>query len=109
MRLALIGYGAIGQLIVARLKEEDALDLLDGILVRSRPETDPGVPVWYEAREMIAVEPDIVIEAAGHEALRAIGRGGRIGRGFGRRRGGRARGRRLQRKNSTRRRATAPG
>ena len=73
MRLALIGYGAIGQRIVARLEEEDALDLLDGVLVRSRPETDPGVPVWYDAREMIAVEPDIVIEAAGHEALRAIG------------------------------------
>ena len=73
MRLALIGYGAIGQLIVARLREEDALGLLDGILVRSPPGTDPGVPVWYDARELIAVEPDIVIEAAGHEALRAIG------------------------------------
>ena len=73
MRLALIGYGAIGQAIVARLREEDALDLLDGILVRSRPGTDPGVPVWCDAREMIAAEPDIVIEAAGHEALRAIG------------------------------------
>ena len=29
--------------------------------------------VWYDASEMIAVEPDVVIEAAGHEALRAIG------------------------------------
>ena len=73
MRFALIGYGAIGQAIVARLREEHALDLLDGILVRSRPDTDPGVPVWYDAREMIAIYPEIVIEAAGHEALRAIG------------------------------------
>ena len=73
MRLALIGYGAIGQLIVARLREEDALDLLAGILVRSPPRSDPGVPVWYDARETIAVEPDVVIEAAGHEALRTIG------------------------------------
>ena len=73
MRLALIGYGAIGQSIVARLREEGEVDLLDGILVRSQPKADPGVPVWYDARELIAVEPDIVIEAAGHEALRAIG------------------------------------
>ena len=73
MRLALIGYGAIGQSIVARLRELGEIDRLDGILVRSRPETDPGIPVWYDAEEMIAVEPDIVIEAAGHEALRAFG------------------------------------
>ena len=73
MRLGLIGYGAIGQLIVARLRELGEIDLLDGILVRSRPATDPGVPVWHDAGEMLAVEPDIVIEAAGHEALRAIG------------------------------------
>ena len=72
-RLALIGYGAIGRLIVARLRELGEIDALDGILVRSRPEDDPGVPLWYDAAEMIAVEPDIVIEAAGHEALRAVG------------------------------------
>ena len=73
MRLGLIGYGAIGQSIVARLRELGEIDRLDGVLVRSRPETDPGIPVWYDAEEMIAVEPDIVIEAAGHEALRAFG------------------------------------
>ncbi|MDE0385345.1 MAG: aspartate dehydrogenase [Defluviicoccus sp.] len=73
MRLALIGYGAIGRSIVARLRELGEIDRLDGILVRSRPGDDPGVPVWYDAEEMIAAGPDIVIEAAGHEALRAIG------------------------------------
>ena len=31
------------------------------------------MPVWYDAAEMIAAGPDIVIEAAGHEALRAVG------------------------------------
>ena len=72
-RLALIGYGAIGQAIVSRLRDLGEIDRLDGILARSRPRADPGVPVWYDAREMIGVEPDIVIEAAGHEALRAIG------------------------------------
>ena len=42
MRLALIGYGAIGQAIVARLRELGEIDRLDGILARSRPEADPG-------------------------------------------------------------------
>ena len=73
MRLALIGYGAIGQAIVARLRALGEIDLLGGILVRSRPAADPGVPLWHDAKEMIAARPDIVIEAAGHAALRALG------------------------------------
>ncbi len=73
MRLALIGYGAIGQAIAARLRERDELGLLAGILLRSPPKADPGVPVWYGVEALIAAGPDIVIEAAGHEALRTLG------------------------------------
>lgn len=73
MRLALIGYGAIGQAIVARLLERGELDSLAGILARSPPAADPGVPVWYDADALIAARPDIVIEAAGHAALRTLG------------------------------------
>ena len=73
MRLALIGYGAIGRAIADRLREDGELGLLAGILVRSPPETDPGVPVWRGVDALIAARPGIVIEAAGHEALRILG------------------------------------
>lgn len=73
MRLGMIGFGAIGQEIVARLSAEGALSDLAGILVRSDPAIDPGVKVWRDIGAMLDARPEIVIEAAGHEALRAYG------------------------------------
>ncbi len=73
MRLALIGYGAIGQAVAARLRERGEIGALAGILVRSPPAVDPGVPVWRDTASLTAAAPDTVIEAAGHAALRSIG------------------------------------
>ena len=73
MRLGLIGHGAIGRAIVERLDAEDALASLAGVLVRSDPATDPGVPVFRALDALLAARPEIVIEAAGHDAVAALG------------------------------------
>lgn len=73
MRLGMIGYGAIGHAIVERLRTEGTLPSLAGILVRSDPPDDPGVPVLRDLQALIAARPDVVIEAAGHDAVRAYG------------------------------------
>lgn len=69
MRFGMIGYGAIGHAIVERLEVEDRLGDLAGILVRSDPADDPGVPVWRNLEALIEARPKVVIEAAGHGAV----------------------------------------
>jgi aspartate dehydrogenase len=73
MRLGMIGYGAIGHAIVERLDVEGRLQDLAGILVRSDPADDPGVPIWHGVEALIAARPAVVIEAAGHAAVRDVG------------------------------------
>ena len=73
MRLGMIGYGAIGHSIVERLEAEGVLSSLTGILVRSDPAEDPGIPVLRDLNGLLKTAPDIVIEAAGHEAVHAFG------------------------------------
>ena len=73
MRLGMIGHGAIGQAIVERLQAEGALASLAGILVRSDPAADPGVAVFRDLDGLLRTSPDIVIEAAGHDAVAVYG------------------------------------
>ena len=73
MRLGMIGHGAIGRAIVERLDAEGTLASLAGILVRSDPGADPGVPVFRDLDGLLAARPDIVIEAAGHGAVAGLG------------------------------------
>ena len=72
-RLGMIGYGAIGHAIVERLAAEGRLANLAGILVRSDPDHDPGVAVLRDLGALLALKPDIVIEAAGHQAVHEFG------------------------------------
>lgn len=71
-RIGLIGYGAIGRAIVARLRAENALDQVAAILVRRLPE-EQGLPFCLDRESFLAHRPDVVIEAAGHEAVAAHG------------------------------------
>jgi aspartate dehydrogenase len=81
-RIALIGFGAIGNAVAAALGQDGAAENLVGIL--ERPETAPKaraqvarlkyrVPVLETLDALLALTPDMVIEAAGHGAVRAYG------------------------------------
>ena len=78
MKVALIGFGAIGT-IVARELRSTAHELV-GILARpgsasSVRATAEGIAVATSLEELLALAPDVVVEAAGHAALRSYGPG----------------------------------
>ncbi len=75
-RVALIGYGAIGRSIAAKMLLVDsahtqlvAVQMRDYQLAPGRVELPAAVLVTSSIDELLAAEPDIVIEAASHEAV----------------------------------------
>lgn len=66
MRLGLIGYGTIARTLLAEVGGEVTVT---GVLVRPGREAD-GQPVVTTAAELIEGKPDLVIECAGHGAVR---------------------------------------
>ncbi|HEV7258191.1 MAG TPA: aspartate dehydrogenase [Bosea sp. (in: a-proteobacteria)] len=73
-RVVLIGYGAIASDIAAALLEAEAPGYALGVLLRPGSPSRARVPAGIEAlsglEELEAFAPDLVIEAAGHEAVR---------------------------------------
>jgi aspartate dehydrogenase len=76
LRVGLIGLGAIGQ-AVTRLAGEQADGAVEmiGAVVRdpSRPRPDASVPVVPSVRALLALRPDVVVEACGHAGLKEHG------------------------------------
>jgi len=71
-RIALIGFGAIGQEIASALTRLGEKDSLVAVLVR--PGRSAGdAPAVHDVADLLAAKPDIVLECAGHEAVRAYG------------------------------------
>ncbi|ODP36514.1 aspartate dehydrogenase [Sphingomonas turrisvirgatae] len=66
-RIGLIGYGAIGEEIAAALDRLGERDKLVATLVRPRRAAPNAV---HDAAALIAARPDVVIECAGHQAVR---------------------------------------
>lgn len=73
LRLAIIGLGAVGKALAESLAVQPGLRLV-GVLTRTRPgELPPGV-TWVDGIDaLLALKADIVVECAGHQALRAFG------------------------------------
>lgn len=67
-RLGLIGYGAIGSEIFTCLERLNEADRLVGALVRPGREAPKAV---NDVAALIAAQPDVVIECAGHQAALA--------------------------------------
>ncbi len=78
MRVGLIGIGAIGGAVM-RLVDACAANEVEiiGALVRnpSRPRPGIAVPVVGTLDALLALEPDVVVEAAGHAGLKEHGPG----------------------------------
>lgn len=73
---AIIGYGAIGRVLAAEIAHDPHAPRLVGALVRSRPDETraalgPSVAVVSDVEALVSLRPDIVVECAGQEALRA--------------------------------------
>lgn len=75
MRVGLIGYGAIGQCVVATLpKALEAEYTLVGVLTKGVNDNLPaGVPSFQDIDQLIAQKPDIIVECAGHHAVAEYG------------------------------------
>ncbi len=74
LRVGLIGLGAIGGSVVRRAAMHDDIELV-GALVRdtNRPRPDGSPPVFSTLDELLAQHPEVIVEVAGHEGLRAHG------------------------------------
>lgn len=80
LKLGIIGCGAIGGAVASAVLNEELPGVrLAGILdIAANEITDraqqAGVPVVQRVEELLALEPSLVLEAAGHQALIAHGR-----------------------------------
>jgi aspartate dehydrogenase len=76
LRVGLIGLGAIGQAVarLARERADGAVEII-GAVVRdpSRPRPDASVPVVPSVKALLALRPDVVVEACGHAGLKEHG------------------------------------
>jgi len=76
MRVGLIGLGAVGRSVIQLLDQHAADDMVVvAALVRDRAKDRdmPTVELVTTVDDMLAMLPDVVIEAGGHDALRAYG------------------------------------
>lgn len=78
LRIGLIGFGAIGRTVADALRSEPGL-VLAGVLGRERTvesigaELPDGVRATARLSELLSLRPDVVVECAGHQALRDHG------------------------------------
>ena len=74
MRVGLIGLGAIGRGILELLTPADDIDVVGALVADAARARPAGTPrTCQSAAELIALRPEVVVEAAGHAALRQHG------------------------------------
>ena len=71
MKLALIGYGIIGQAVADGLRDRSGIEVV-GVLTRSGAGDDAAMPVTTIAA-LLAARPNVVVECASQHALRTYG------------------------------------
>ena len=73
-RIGLIGYGAIAKALLQSVEPEDAHWTVVGIVRRTLGAASTVFyPGCQSIDEMLALKPDLIVECAGHEALRTLG------------------------------------
>ncbi|HEY0219400.1 MAG TPA: aspartate dehydrogenase [Afipia sp.] len=71
MKIAVIGYGAIGNFLVSQLVQEPTIDIC-AILSQPAPASCPYF-LAASIGELLQSKPDLVVECAGHHALHEFG------------------------------------
>ncbi len=73
-RLAILGYGAIAAELITRLRDKYSTDCTLAVLLRadspSRANLPAGVTCLSNLQDVLQFQPDLVVEAAGHQAVR---------------------------------------
>jgi aspartate dehydrogenase len=73
-RLVIIGYGAIAAELIERLRTKYSSDCTLAVLLRvespSRIKLPAGVTCLSNVHDLVQFHPDLVVEAAGHQAVR---------------------------------------
>lgn len=70
LRIAVIGYGAIGNFLIDQLRAEPAIEITAVFAV---PAAFGDVPAVGSVEELLLTRPDMVVECAGHQALKDTG------------------------------------
>jgi aspartate dehydrogenase len=72
LKIAVIGFGAIGSFVVEHLVAEPTLEIV-GVLSEPPPPSKPRVRLFDGIDALLRTHPDVVVECAGHQALRKLG------------------------------------
>lgn len=73
MKVALIGLGAIGQRLACLLRPDDDIQLVGALVVNRGKSRDTSVATCFTVSDLLAMQPEVVVEAGGHAALRTLG------------------------------------
>lgn len=81
MRIGLIGLGGMGKVVVTEIRKSDrdsVLDLVGAIVApqdrdRARQTNTLNIPVLDDFQALMAMQPDVIAECAGHAAVREYG------------------------------------
>lgn len=71
LRVGLIGLGTIGSGVLRLLRADDDIHIVGALVRRAR--AGSAVPTMKCVDDLLGLEPDVVVEVAGHEALRRHG------------------------------------
>jgi len=73
LRVGLIGLGTIGSGLLRLIEPGDDLEVVGALVRRERPGEAPPTVTTVDA--LLSLKPDVVVELAGHDALRCHGPG----------------------------------
>jgi len=71
LRVGLIGLGTIGSGVLRLIEPADDIEVVGALVRQGRSEAP--VPIVTSIEALLALQPDVVVEGAGHEALRCHG------------------------------------
>lgn len=73
-RIGLIGYGAIARVLVGAVaREMPGIEVIGLVRRRAVADATCPCPCIADVAALLALQPDLVVECAGHEALRMLG------------------------------------
>lgn len=74
MRVGLIGLGTIARGVLELLQPADHVDIVGALVAQpNKPRPGAHVRLCVRIEDLLALEPDVVVELAGHAALRCHG------------------------------------